>query len=152
MPLFLTEIVVSKRNSAASVWQHLFGSICLTIGTSPFLKEFAGCRISNRPKGMLKLCHFICSALLTIFLTLATALLLESGGISALCLSLILHFFWHSLLHIGSLNMLVSLRGAASLWIKDVSTKMKTYTVIYDKSLVCMMLVLQAMGINEIIQ
>ena len=48
--------------------------------------------------------------------------------------------------------MLVSLRGAASLWIKDVSTKMKTYTVIYDKSLVCMMLVLQAMGINEIIQ
>ena len=101
----------------------------MTIGTFPFLKEFAGCRISDRPKGMLKLCHFICSALLTIFLTLSTALLLESGGVSALCLSLILHFFWHSLLHIGSLNMLVSLRGAASLWIKDVSTKMKAYTI-----------------------
>ena len=101
----------------------------MTIGTFPFLKEFAGCRISDRPKGMLKLCHFICSALLTIFLTLSTALLLESGSISALCLSLILHFFWHALLHIESLNMLVSLRGAASLWIKDVSTKMKTYTI-----------------------
>ena len=145
MPLFLTEIVVSKRNFAIvlclkcrrcsteylvpQTLRIITGSICLTIGTFPFLKEFAGCRTSDRPKGMLKLCHFVCSALLTIFLTLSTALLLESGGVSALCLSLILHFFWHSLLHIGSLNMLVSLRGAASLWIKDVSTKMKTYTI-----------------------
>ena len=113
----------------AQTLRTITGSICLTIGTSPFLKKFAGCRISDRPKGMLKLCHFICSALLTNFMTLSTARSLESGGVSALCLSLILHFFWHSLLHIGSLNMLVSLRGAASLWIKDVSTKMKTYTI-----------------------
>ena len=102
MPLFLTEIVVSKRNFAivlclkcrrcsteylvAQTLRTITGSICLTIGTFPFLKEFAGCRISDRPKGMLKLCHFVCSALLTIFLTLSTALLLESGGVSALCL------------------------------------------------------------------
>ena len=139
MPLFLTEIVLSKRNYTivlclkcrrcsteylvAQTLRTITGSICLTIGTFPFLKEFAGCRISDKPKGMLKLCHFVCSALLTIFLTLSTALLLESGGVSAFCLSLILHFFWHSLLHIGPLNMLVSLRVAANLWIKDVSTK-----------------------------
>ena len=39
----------------------------MTIGTFPFLKEVAGCRISDRPKGMLKLCHFVCSAPLTNF-------------------------------------------------------------------------------------
>ena len=110
MPLFLTEIVVSKRNFAivlclkcrrcsteylvAQTLRTITGSICLTIGTFPFLKEFARCRISDRPKGMLKLCHFICSALLTIFLTLSTALLLESGGVSALC-----HFVYHLYLY-----------------------------------------------------
>ena len=102
MPLFLTEIVLSKRNYTivlclkcrrcsteylvAQTLRTITGSICLTIATFPFLKEFAGCRISDKPKGMLKLCHFSCSALLTIFLTLSTALLLESGGVSALWL------------------------------------------------------------------
>ena len=40
-----------------------------------------------------------------------------------------LHFVYFLTLAATSLNMLVSLRGAASLWIKYVSTKMKTYTI-----------------------
>ena len=63
------------------------------VGTVPFWRNIAGCKISENvtkdqkhPKAVFKLCHFVSSALLSNCLTLPTALL------SALCVALLLSF------------------------------------------------------------